>query len=423
MQGPKTPAELVEALRRTGGNLQAAADGYGMPRRTLLDRRKKWEREGHAFPQPAKPAENDVRGALSEGVTITGDTASVTLPAGFPWTIEDVAVGAGLDPDEWIPTRAIPNVWQGLAPEGVIVDLHQAKIEFQRRIPADMLVPARTDGWTPKRTARRPRAKTTPELVCIVSDTHAPYHDPGLHDCHLQWLEQHQPTRAYDFGDLLDLPSPSRHRTTKGFEASPQESIDARYRLDAERVAASPDTDWTIAYGNHDERIDHAIRDKIGSHVARLSRAGDTLPVLDLGFLLRYDELGITVVRPDGDYHATTLEIAPGLWGRHGTKAGKHGGAVKAIERRDGSLGQGHDHKMMAQQHVRYDDRGEARTYWTFAWGAMCQRDLGYVEDPDVAMGFSTITVHPGGRWHHEFAPWDAATQTLTWRDELYQPR
>lgn len=414
--------ELLQAAVDEHGSYSAVARAFGMKETTVKSRARSWGVSSR-HPRATLGKDTPARGPEPLGASIAGDMASIVLPDGFPWQPEQLLRDHGLDPDEWVVTAARPNTWQALAPEGEVIDLHQLKVEAKRRIPADMILPARSDGWTPQRTARRPRPKAATELVCVVSDTHAPYHDAGLHDCLLQWLEQHQPARAYDFGDLLDLPTPSRHRTTKGFEATPQESIDARYRLDAERVAASPDTAWTVVLGNHDERVDHAIRDKIGAHVARIARAGDTLPVMDLGFLLRYDELGINLIRPEGDYHAITVEIAPGLFGRHGTKAGKHGGAVKAVERRDASLGQGHDHKMVAQQHVRYDDRGEARTYWTFSWGAMCQRDLGYVEDPDVAQGFSTITLHPCGRWHHEFAPYDAATRTLTWRDERYEAR
>lgn len=423
MKGPTTREQLIADLEQLG-TMSAVARKYGMPRPTLTSRADAWgvksptRRGSHTPDTTPVPTPTDPVGAV-----LGPDTASFVVEQPCPWQPEQLLEENGLDPAEWVVTDARPNQWQALAPEGEIVTLHQLKVEAKRRIPADAVLPARSEGWTPKRTAKRPARKSRAELVAIVSDTHAPYHDPGLHDCFLQWLETHAPARAYDFGDLMDLPTPSRHRSTQGFEATPQESIDTRYQLDAERVAASPDTDWTVVLGNHDERIDHAIRDKIGAHVARIARAGDTLPVMDLGFLLRYDELGIRLIRPDGDYHSVTIEIAPGLFGRHGTKAGKHGGAPKAVEKRTSSYGQGHDHKHMHQQFIRYDDAGVARSHWMMAWGAMCARDLGYVEDPDVAQGFTTINVHEDGRWHPEMARWDAAEQALFWRDEVYRPR
>lgn len=282
------------------------------------------------------------------------------------------------------------------------------------------LVAARSEGWQPSLPKRAAPDRATTLILC-VSDTHAPYHDPGLHYCLLQWLAKHQPERAFDFGDLLDLPIPSRHRSTRGFEASPQQSLDARYELDAERVAASPRTRWTVCLGNHDERIDHAIRDKVGAHVARIARAGEQMPVMDLGFLLRYDELGIELARPSGDYHSVTIEVAPGLHARHGTKAGKHGGAVKAIEKHAASVAQGHDHRQVLQQIIKYDEHGIAQARWAISFGAMCSRDLGYVEDPDVGQGFVTITMHADGSWHPELARYDATTRRLYWRDECYQ--
>lgn len=427
MKGPSTPDQLAADLNRLG-TVAAVAREYGMSRATLQSRCSTWgissptARGAHAPAQTVlAPAPTQITDEA--GVIVHGDTATITTNPGVPINPDTLLADHGLDPDEWIVTTARPNSWQALAPESEIVTLHQLKVEARRILPADTILPARSEGWTPKRTARRPRPHGTTELVAIVSDTHAPYHDQDLHDCFLQWLQQYTPHRAYDFGDLLDLPTPSRHRTTKGFDASPQEGIDARYRLDAERVAASPETAWQVVYGNHDERLSHAAQDKIGTHVARLARAGDTLPVWDLGFLLRYDELGIEVIRPEGDYHSVTVEIAPGLFGRHGTKAGKHGGAVKAIERRDASLGQGHDHKQLMQQLVRYDDNGVARSRWMMSWGAMCRRDLGYMEDADTAQGFTTVSVHKDGSWHPEMARFDAATRTLYWRDEVYQPR
>lgn len=43
MQGPTTPEQLAEDLREAGGNLSAVARKYGMNRKTLSDRRDKWE--------------------------------------------------------------------------------------------------------------------------------------------------------------------------------------------------------------------------------------------------------------------------------------------------------------------------------------------------------------------------------------------
>ncbi len=410
--------------------MQTVARHYGMPPATLSHRAAKWgitsplRRGQTSLATKANEAAKHEATAAQPGVTVEGDTATITLTPECPWQPDELLRDHGLDPSEWIVTNARPNTWQALAPDSVVIDLHQLKVEAIRRIPSDLILPARADGWKP--TRRAARSKRATRLISVVSDTHAPYHDEGLHDCHLQWLEKHRPDDEWDLGDLLDLPTPSRHRTTRGFDASPQECIDTRHQVDRDRVAASPNTRRRALLGNHDVRIEHAILDKIGSHVARLARAGDTLPVMDLGFLLRYDELGIELVRPDGEYFSVTVEIAPGLHGRHGTKtSGKHGGSVKTIERRTTSMMQGHAHKAVSHLHTRYDDTGTARDLWTLDVPTMARRDIAssYQEDGDVAQGFWTIHQHADGSWHPHLARYDEASQTLYWHDEAYQPR
>lgn len=425
MRGPQTAEQLQERLDRAG-SYAALSRECGVPVTTLKRRGEVW---GVSSPHPRavtlaqRPA--DVSGEQPAGVTVTGDIATITLDPGTPFQPEQLLTDHGLDPAEWIVTNARPNSWQALAPEGEIVTLHQLKVEAVRRIPSDMILPARAAGWRPL-----PRKHTTPKhaarTILVVSDTHAPYHEEGLHDCLLQWLARHKPAEAWDLGDLLDLPTPSRHRITKGFDASPQECIDTRYRLDAERVAAHTPTRWRVLLGNHDDRIEHAIIDKIGAHVARIARAGDTMPVMDLGHLLRYDELGIELVRPAGEYFDVVVEIAPGLNGRHGTKTGgKHGGSVKTIERRACSQMQGHAHKAVAHLHTRYDDAGVARDLWTLDVPTMARRDIAssYMEDGDVAQGFWVISLHGDGTWHPEMARYDDAARTLYFRDERYTPQ
>lgn len=405
-----TAAELRAAIQ-AAGSVRAAARKHGIARTTLVSRLERFEREEKQL--SATPGSEPVE------YFVDGDTVTITGPVGEWKQPTQLLQDHGLNPDEWIVTRARPNTWQMWGGEEIgTVDLHQLKLEATRRVPADMVLPAQTAGWKPVRRMEKPRVTTN--LIAVVSDTHAPYHDEGLHECFLQWLKKHRPAKAYDLGDILDLPIPSRHRVKRKFNASPQECVNTRYRVDAERVAASVDTEWNVLLGNHDERIDHALTDRGLDHLARLCPAEDELPALDLGRLLRYDELGITLIRPESEYHGVVIELAPGLFGRHGTKSGKHGGAVKAADRRPTHQAQGHDHKQVLHQHVVYSETGDARSYWTISTGAMCQRDLGYVEDPDTAQGFLTVTLHEDGSWHPELARYDAATRKLYWRGEQY---
>jgi hypothetical protein len=392
------------------GSVSEAARAHGTPTPTVGNWARKYGlRSSHKNSPGAAPVPPD-------------DETIVTLPAhpkrAGSRTPEQVLTDHGLDPDEWTVTSYNDNFWEQGGDDGGT--LTQSKVTARRRKPLDCVLPARGDGWIPPKPRRYTKPETRPRVIALFSDGHAPYQDRALEDCANQWLADVQPYAWWDLGDLLDLPTPSRHRTTRGFEASPQEGIDERYKMDARRVAASPKSIRRAIVGNHDVRIEHAIVDKIGRHVAGISRAGESTPAIDLGYLLRYDELGIELVRPDGDYHSVTVEIAPGLHARHGTKAGVHGGAVKAIAARDSSLAQGHAHKLAMMTHVRYDADRKARTIWSLQVPAMCQRDLGYMEDPNTAQGFLTVTLHQDGSWHPEHAVFDEATGRLMWRDRVY---
>lgn len=395
------------------GSISAAARAHGCPTPTVGNWARKFGLKSVHQNAPIKH-----RG----GAVSVDDTAVITLPAhpkrAGSRTPEQVLIDHGLDPAEWDVQSYNDNFWEQGGDDGGT--LTQSKVTARRLKPLDVTLPARAAGWKPPKPRPRKKPQTGAQTIALFSDAHAPYHDRALESCSLQWLADVKPAAAWDLGDLLDMPTPSRHRTTRGFDATPQEGIDTRYRLDASRVAASPRTTWRVIIGNHDERIEHAIVDKIGRHVASISRAGETTPALDLGYLLRYDELGIELIRPDGDYHSVTVEIAPGLHARHGTKAGVHGGAVKAIAARDSSLAQGHAHKLAMMTHVRYDADRKARTIWSLQCPAMCQRDLGYMEDPNTAQGFLTVTLHPDGSWHPEHAVFDEASGRLFWRDRVY---
>lgn len=391
------------------GSMRRAAEANGVNHSTISTWAKRLPRE--------------LAGSAGSGAQTPSVGAAIELeidPTKVKWSDTDLMVDMGIDPETHIVIGRKAKRWNAPIGEQQVAELQSLALTVVPRLTPDMILPPVLPGWRPVKP--RPGGKRSYKMIVVVSDTHAPYQDVGLEDCFNQFLATHAPARAYDLGDLLDLPIPSRHKTTRGFEASPQESIDERYRLDARRVAASPTTRWEVMLGNHDIRIDTEIQAKIGAHISRLTRAEGDMPVMDIGFLLRYDELGIKLLRPDGDYHSVTAKIVDGLNARHGTKAGVHGGAVKTMSRRHTSMLGGHDHQQMLQQHVSYDDENVAHNLISCSIGAMCQRDLGYVEDPNVAQGFAVITDHGDDGFHVELARWDDRLQRLYFRDEVYTP-
>lgn len=339
------------------------------------------------------------------------------------WTDSDLISYHGLDPEQSIVTKRQAKRWNQAIGDGQVAEMNGLTLTIESRYPADTILPARSDGWIPPPVSAAPVRAV--RIITVSTDWHAPYEDQGLFDCYLQLLADLDPDEDWDLGDLVDYPQPSRHRMTKGFEATPQECVDARYKHDARRVAAAPRAVHKRLYGNHDMRVDIAVTEKIGAHVARLARAGDTLPVLDLGHLLRYDELGIEVLRPDGDYHSVVAKIVEGLNARHGTKSGPMGGAVKTMSRRSTSQISGHDHKQMSTQHVMYDDEDVVELRVSASIGCGCQRALArtYVEDADIHLGVAVVTDHGGGVFNVELARYDDARQVLYFRDRVYRPR
>ncbi len=384
---------------------------------------------GHPNPRTAREQWKNHHGAESatSSASTNGAPAGVEIeidPTMVRWSDSDLMEFHGLDPELSIITRRQAKRWNAALGEGQVAEMNGLTITIESRYPADTILPARSEGWKPPKRGA-PLATAGTRVITASGDWHEPYSDKGLFDCYLQVLEEIQPDEDWDLGDLVDYPQPSRHRMTKGFEATPQECVNTRYHHDAERVAAAPRAKHKRLYGNHDVRVDIAVTEKISRHVARLARAGDTIPVLDLAHLLRYDELGIEVLRPDGDYFSVVAKLVEGLNAAHGTKSGPYGGAVKRMLRRVASMLTGHDHKQLVTQHVAYDDNDDPVLTISASIGCGCQRALArsYTEDADVHLGFAVVTDHGNGSFNVELARYDDTRRELYFRGNVYRPR
>ena len=359
------------------------------------------------------------------GATITGDAAVLVSrpnPRGTATlTPDDLLRAHGLEPDDWDVTPTM-NAWDALVGDGSVTTLAQLKIVAKRRRPLDLILPARPDGWKPKRVRRRrPVDAGKPTTWLVVSDLHAPYHDVGLHRAICRFLDDVRPDRAVDLGDQMDLPSPSRHRATPGWKATPNECIQSAHEVWADRVAACETTAWSALLGNHDDRIRIAAEERI-PQIADLRAAGEDLSVFDVSKLLHLDRLGVDLIRPAGEYHAAEVWIAPTLVGRHGTKTGAKGqpGAGKAADRLTVSILQGHDHRQGLVYLTRWEGQERAGDVVAASVGMSCERvgGLGYAEDPDWQPGAAFVTVWDDGRFNVELLRWDAGE--LVWRDRRY---
>lgn len=428
MKGPTTLEQLTADLDRHGGNLAAVAREYGMPRRTLSNRRAKWE-SGGTIAIPVAPNGERVQSlpvpaSAPIGSAIDGDTATVTLPAhpkrtGLR-TGDEVLRDHGLDPSEWDIVSYNDNYWQGNDGEGP-TNLTQSKVVAKRRIPHSVPIPARTDA--PLRMPPRARRATRkPVLVALASDQHCPHQDEALEACWLEWLSVNKPQRILGMGDLTNQSKPhKKHRANlhARHNDTPSECFQAgedwwRRTL----AAAGEDVEAAQLPGNHDLRHQIATLESLPD-LYDVKRPGEQYPWWDLEYMLGLDKLGVTYHRPDGEYHAAEVHIAPGLSVTHGSSAGPIGGAVKEMPRHEGSRAVGHDHKQSITHVVRYRD-GEPRLHVAVSVGTMARRDLGYQPNPDTEQGFATVTVHPDGYWNIELARFDARRGRLVWRDQMY---
>lgn len=417
--------QQLRAMVQRHGTVTNAARAEGRPSVSTATRAWNALKAGEPLPRSTGDAARARYSKSPQDASSASEQTSIEVdPSQVRWTDSDLLEFHGLDPDLNIITRRQAKRWNAALGDGQVAEMNGLTITAEARYPAGAILPARADGWRPPRP-KKSRRKVAARVITVSTDWHLPYQDEGLFDCYLQVLEELQPDEDWDLGDLVDFPQPSRHRMTRGFEATPQECIDARYQHDAQRVAAAPNARHVRMYGNHCVRLDIAITEKISQHVARLARAGDEIPVMDLGHLLRYDELGIEVLRPEGDYHSVVAKIVDGLNARHGTKSGPYGGATKTMSRRNSSQLSGHDHHQVLMQHVSYDDEDSPVITISASIGCGASRAVArsYTEDADINMGFAVVTDHGGGSFNVELARYDDARRELFFRGARYLPR
>lgn len=374
----------------------------------------------------ALKASADAANVVEDQVKILGPTAELILglnPADTDsLVISDLMAAHGLDPAEWIVSEPpMINRWDALAGNGIVTTLAQIKIRVTRVEALVHVMPATPPDPASVFRPRRRRAHSVPKTAVLMSDQHCPHRDDALHYAACELIHELQPDEIHNLGDGMDLSKPSRHRTAPEFQSTPNQCIVSYHATLRDQREAAPNARITAQPGNHDVRVDLAVQERLPELVDLRNAKGE--PAFGLPQLLLLDDLAVEWIDPGGDYHGASIQIVPGdygLTGKHGTKAGKHGGAVKAIERRAASFVQGHDHKQGVFTIVRYDNDGIPRVLRTISLGAMCRRDLGYMDDPDTAQGFATVTWWPDGIWHVDLATWDHANQVLTWRDKRY---
>lgn len=423
--------DLFAVWKQAGGSPQTMSELTGTPGRTIRRHLKRLRDAEGVIQDPAglgpRPLPTAQRGAETAGARIDDDSALLVSrpnPRGTATlTPDELMREHGLDPAEWDYTSTL-NAWDALTGEGGVTTLAQLKLSCRRRVPLDLVIPARESGYQRKPLRPRKASKRKPLLIALPSDQHCPHEDPGLDECWQYWVAEHAPDRIVGLGDLTNYAKPSRHRPNMherhndGANECGQagynwwrRTIDAHPRPDALECGQLP--------GNHDLRPGITCLEKTPD-LYDVRRPGEEHPWWDFAYLAGLDKLGVTYHRPEGEYHAAKVFVAPGLMVTHGTHSGPLGGAPKAASKHEKSRAQGHDHKQAVTYVVRYDDEDRAHQSVHVSVGTMARRDLGYTPDPDTQQGFATVVLHEDGYWNVELARYDDQRRRLVWRDSIY---
>lgn len=404
MQEGFTNKEIKEAL---------AAFSVPSSERSISRARKRWGVEvGSSKPEPASA---DIRGDEAD---ITG-AATLELK-----TAEDLMEDRGLDPEEWDVLRMTINEWDGPVAGGGTQPLRQLKIHLKRKVPLELISPARHDGPTWK--LRKPKKHVGTRKVVFVGDQQAPYYNADLHEAFCDFLYDWSPDEGVLIGDTIDFPDISRHPDTPEKDVTAQECVDSGYLILRDYREADDGVWWRKLAGNHDERLRRLQIDKV-SRIFGLRRAevpgeAKELPALDVGHLMRLDELGIEYIRPDGDYEHTQINLSDHLAARHGWIARKGSGAsaLATLEQLGFSVVVGHTHRQSLVHKTRHDIHGELSTLAACETGCMCRVEggLGYAVAPDWQNGFATAEIWPDGTFKLDLATF--VNGTLYYRDKRY---
>jgi hypothetical protein len=389
--------------------------GIPSSERSLSRAYRRWgiERNSNVF----VPSKEGIKWNGDDDVEIQGKTVSASEKT----TPKDLMLQRDLDPEEWETASLSMSEWDGPSGERK----SSLKVHIKRIAPVELLVPARIDGPKFHKQGKRLKKREQTRRVVFVGDQQAPYHNEDLHEAFLDFLYDWKPDEGILIGDTIDFPDISRHPAKPEIHVSPQECVDSGYMILRKYREAHEETAWKKLAGNHDERLRRYQIDKapriFGLRRAEVPDEELELPVLDVGHLLRLDELGIEYVRPVGDYEHEQIKVSQYLAACHGwiARRGSGASALGTIEQLGYSVVHGHTHRQGIIHKTRHDIDGMTTVLAGCETGCMCRIDgLGYAKAPDWQNGFATAEVFPDGTFHLDLATY--VDSTLYFRGKQY---
>jgi len=401
----------LQALLDSHGTFVKVSDSTGIPVSTLKSRA---QRLGVKRPPTIKVH------AMRSGVEISGDAAVITSdPSPDLGDIAEMIRARGLDPDEWEVKNAVLNCWDSNAGDGQIIELRQLKIHLVRKVPIDFILPV-TD--VKPRTPRKP-VKSDTHTIVLLPDQHAPYEDRACHEAVLAMLAHVQPDEVGLLGDLVDLPTISKHRDNPAWSASVTECIQGGFELLRDYTEATTSRFWMLK-GNHCFRLETEL-------LARAERMYGIAPAsidgeeqdqaLSLKRLLHLDRLGVELIEPPraGDgYEFACHKITDKFEARHGWITGQNS-AQKSLDRVGRSLVVGHTHRQVLTRRTYFNGITH-RTIQAAECGTLrgIEGGGGFAVNPDWQVGFAVAQIVDGAETI-DFASFDDGV--LRWRGERYK--
>lgn len=321
---------------------------------------------------------------------------SITVDGALPtsWTPEALLREHGLDPAEWVIARIRVNRW-----DDPNEPKQQLRFDVVPRSAVIEIQPPDPSKW--KAPMLRKAKADKPLKGVVISDHHAPHHEPTFHRLFLEYLGEEQPDIIDVNGDLLDFSTISRFQEGETHNSPVNDCLQAGYEILADYRSVCPDATIRYKRGNHSERLRKYLMDTAREY-HQIKAANEEMPALSLQRLLKLDELKVDYI--DRDWEHAKTKLSPKLTVRHGVSTSKNAGRAM-LDRHAGSTVQGHDHRVsmaFETEHEDLEDESVLRVRMALSTGCACiiPGGLGHAVDPDWQNAFGAFRIYPDGNFH-----------------------
>lgn len=195
--------------------------------------------------------------------------------------------------------------------------------------------------------SRRSKPNRPDQLAIFLPDAQIPFHDPrALALAHVA-IRELQPDRVILLGDMIDLPAQSRFDTHPSHSRLLQDQLDTTHRMLAQIRADVPDAQIDYIPGNHEFRLNRDIIQKNAELLGiKRANAAKELGVLTLDFLLRLDELEVTMA---GQYPNGQVWLNDHTVGIHGDTSSTSGSTSLRYLAKNPNISTIHGHSHRAE--------------------------------------------------------------------------